>query len=163
MEHEIFVDVRGYEGLYKCSNLGRFFSVKSNKFIKGYVHKTKPYIRIHLWKGGKDRNFSNAGSVILDSFQHKPQDERNQYQCAHVDGNPKNNHLSNLSWVTCKENISHKREHGTQVKKLNESQVINIKKMIQNGLKNQEICTLFNVTPSCISAIKTKKSWSWLK
>lgn len=36
-------------------------------------------------------------------------------QVAHYDGNPANNHYSNLRWATPKENCADKKRHGTQV------------------------------------------------
>jgi hypothetical protein len=40
----------------------------------------------------------------------RPSDDR---ICAHLDGNPLNNHYKNLAWVTQRENMAHKRAHGT--------------------------------------------------
>lgn len=36
-------------------------------------------------------------------------------QCAHMDGDRYNNRPSNLKWVTAKENVAHKKIHGTQL------------------------------------------------
>ncbi len=35
------------------------------------------------------------------------------HQGSHLDGDPANNRPSNLAWMTCRENILMKREHGT--------------------------------------------------
>lgn len=35
------------------------------------------------------------------------------FHCAHLDGNKYNNNVKNLAWVTPKENVEHKKQHGT--------------------------------------------------
>lgn len=44
--------------------------------------------------------------------------------------------------------------------KLSESDVINIKKMLQKSIMIKEIAKLFNVTSTCISNIKSGRTWS---
>jgi len=63
----------------------------------------------------------------------------------HIDGNPKNNHFSNLLQATQKENISHKREHGTWQScekhpnaKLSNMQAIAIKRLLSECVRNEQ-------------------------
>lgn len=46
---EIWKDVKGYEGLYQVSNLGRVKSLYTNRILKGYK-KTKGYLVVDLCK-----------------------------------------------------------------------------------------------------------------
>jgi HNH endonuclease/NUMOD4 motif len=62
----------------------------------------------------------------------------------HIDGNAKNNHFSNLLQATQKENISHKREHGTwqsgekhPCAKMTNLQAIAIKRLLAECLRNE--------------------------
>jgi hypothetical protein len=61
----------------------------------------------------------------------------------HIDGNPKNNHFLNLLQATQKENISHKRLHGTwqscekhPCAKLTNLQAITIKRLLSERQKD---------------------------
>lgn len=63
----------------------------------------------------------------------------------HIDGNPKNNHFSNLLQATQKENISHKRLHGTWQScekhpnaKLTNLQAIAIKRLLTESARNKD-------------------------
>jgi hypothetical protein len=63
----------------------------------------------------------------------------------HIDGNAKNNYFSNLLQATQKENISHKREHGTWQAgenhpnaKLSNMQAIAIKKLLNESFRGKD-------------------------
>lgn len=63
----------------------------------------------------------------------------------HIDGNSKNNHFSNLLQATQKENISHKREHGTWQSgekhphaKMTNLQAIAVKKLLTDCERNKQ-------------------------
>jgi hypothetical protein len=63
----------------------------------------------------------------------------------HLDGNPQNNHFSNLLQATQKENISHKRGHGTWQScekhpnaKLSNMQAIAIKRLLSECVRNEQ-------------------------
>jgi len=47
--------------------------------------------------------------------------------------------------------------------KLNESDVLNIKEMISEGMRNKDIAPLFNVDKTMISKIRLNKNWTHLK
>lgn len=51
-------------------------------------------------------------------------------------------------------------EKGTNI--LMESDIIEIRRLIMEGLSNAEIARRFNVSRSTISHIKTGRNWSWL-
>lgn len=87
-------------------------------------------------------------------------------------GNKLNNNLNNLEYVTKQENTKHAFKLGLKIakkgsdcnlSKLKESEVFEIKKMIQSGMKNKDIAKIFKIDPSTISYIKTGKTWQHLK
>ena len=50
---EIWKDVKGYEGLYQVSNLGRIWNVKTQRILKP-IDTGRGYFRVHLTaKNGK--------------------------------------------------------------------------------------------------------------
>jgi predicted HTH transcriptional regulator len=92
-------------------------------------------------------------------------------QCRHLDGNSKNNNLSNLKWGTPRENQQDRNIHGTgqfgsknPIAKLNEYQVKIIKILLKSKkFSNTEIAKIFGVTRFNISAIKNKRSWTHIE
>lgn len=104
LPHEIWRDIRGYEGLYQVSNFGR---VKSFHFGKEKLRKLvlndKGYLLVGLNKAGKTKKFGVhilVATAFLPNLENKP-------EVNHRDGNKQNNHVSNLEWVTERENVQH--------------------------------------------------------
>lgn len=93
---------------------------------------------------------------------------------AHMDGNKDNNHLSNIKLVTQKENIMHKKIHGTMAigeknynTRLTRDQVIEIKRLIKNKksnkLSNKKIANMYGVYENAIYNIISGKSYSYIE
>lgn len=88
-------------------------------------------------------------------------------ECAHEDGNPLNNCLSNLSWKTRKANNAQKHEHGTAQQgehancvKLTEAQVRFIRQEHEKGVSNEELARHCGVKNACISKVVCRRSWT---
>ena len=109
MIKEEWKDIKGYEGLYQVSNLGMVYSFKSNKYLKK-LNNTGGYLRVQLCKHGKVTNQS-IHRIVAEAFIPNPD---NKPQVNHIDENKENNMVSNLEWVTAKENCN----HGTRSKRL---------------------------------------------
>lgn len=58
MLREFFVDVKGYEGLYRCSNEGRIFHIKKSRFLT-QTKQAVGYYKVWLFKGVDKANFGN--------------------------------------------------------------------------------------------------------
>jgi hypothetical protein len=88
-------------------------------------------------------------------------------QCRHLDGNQRNNRLSNLKWGTIKENSRDRIRHGTDARgeknanaKLTKLDVDEILRMHQTGdWKGTELAKMYNVTPGMIGHIVNKRNW----
>jgi len=108
---EIFRDIKGYEGLYQISNLGRIWSVPrkrkcdnqsiGNKFLKPRQDKKTGYLKVALYKNGKAKVFYVHRLVAL----HFIPNPSNLPQINHKDGDKTNNSINNLEWVTASQNI----------------------------------------------------------
>ena len=100
---EIWRDIKGFEGYYHISYLGR---VKS--FRLGKVKILKPawsgdYLFIYLYKNGQIKKYF-IHILVAENFLVKPEGKT---QINHRDGNKQNNCVWNLEWVTPSENIKH--------------------------------------------------------
>ena len=118
-DSEIWKDVVGFENLYQVSNLGRVKSLERKVDVNSKDKKkhkrqhkerimkqwdnTHGYMCVRLMKNGEKhskRVNRLVGQAFLDNPDNKP-------IVNHIDGNKKNNHLSNLEWCTHQENNLH--------------------------------------------------------
>lgn len=137
---EIWKDIKGYEGLYQVSNLGRIKSLdkktknKNGEFIKkGKILKqcenSKGYLRIQLTsnKGQRKRMFVHR--LVAQHFVKK---EEGKNIVNHLDCNPKNNCYNNLEWTTLKGNSQYMTKLGRN--KRTQEWIVNLKKTLQKTL-----------------------------
>ena len=125
---EVWKDIKGYEGLYQVSNLGRVKSlhqraIKRNSKIKiNYEQILKPvigkngYSTVTLYKKENNNKLKNNYKIhrlVAESFLNNSQ---NFPQVNHIDENKQNNKLSNLQWVSSSQN----NNHGTRNKRVAE-------------------------------------------
>ena len=182
---ETWKDIKGYEGLYQVSNLGKIKSLKKEvNFYSGLYKEVKKrkykeriinlkktnrgYTNITLYKNGIRKHF-NVHRLVADTFILNP---NNLSEVNHKDGNKENNSINNLEWVTNMENMQHairnnltRKVHGEEVGgvKLTERDVLQICELLKSGTDSlAQIGKKYNVSKHCIFDIKRKKSWAWL-
>lgn len=86
------------------------------------------------------------------------------YECRHLDGNPANNHLSNLAWGTPSENMQDRRRHGTMQtaeqcgSPLTRAQVVEIKRLLPM-MSRRALAARFGVSHTTINKIAQGKRW----
>lgn len=104
MEQEEWRPVVGYEDFYEVSDMGRVKSVP-RKGTKGGILKPGPdgggYLHVDLSKNGEKESFL-VHILVMRAFVGKCHDG---HEIDHLDGNPKNNRLTNLDAKTHKENM----------------------------------------------------------
>lgn len=139
---------------------GRMYSDKTNKFIK---HTPKEDGYLLCWVGGK---LQRVHRVVAETFL--TNSETYGLDVNHIDGNKKNNHISNLEWCTRSHNIRHAHTLGLNKCRLenhfnaiytNEF-VHSVCKRMEEGYRNIDIVREFNVTKDWISSVRTGKLWS---
>src|SRR5699024_6284933 len=116
-DSEIWTPIKDLEGIYEVSNHGRVKSL-SRKINTGRGYRMLPeiiktpktdkdgYLETSLSKNGLKKHVS-IHRLVAEAFLHNPE---NKEQVNHKDGDKKNNHVSNLEWVTAQENQTHKKE-----------------------------------------------------
>lgn len=107
---EIWKDIKGYEGLYQVSNIGRIKSFhpryKHSKILKLH-QRTNGYIFICLHKD-KQLYTPDVHRLVAEAFVKNPNPQEYNY-VLHLDDNPTNNIYTNLKWGTQKENCNTER------------------------------------------------------
>ena len=75
---------------------------------QSYVSRNKKYTVVTYTESGKQTSYY-VHRLVAEAFIPNPEDKP---QVNHKDGNPSNNNVENLEWVTSKENVAHAYEIG---------------------------------------------------
>lgn len=120
---EDFVDVIGYEGLYKINQVGEIFAVRKQKKMKQQINRG--YYSVCLSKDGKEKT-CKIHRLVAIQFISNP---NNLPEVDHIDRNKRNNSLENLRWVTSRTNSLNKEnppisgEHNITISRWNTFEV----------------------------------------
>lgn len=158
---EIWKDIKGYEGLYQVSNLGRVRSLDryvnamyGKRFVKGFIRKS----HINIGLGYKTLVLSKNGintevyihRLVAEAFVPNP----NKYNIVnHRDEDKTNNRYDNLEWCTALYNMTYSKVQEKQRKKVS----IPVKQydlegnFIKEYVSSKEAGDAMNVMPYCIS------------
>ena len=170
IEDEVWRIIPHSNDLYQVSNYGRVKSFviykKDGQILKCSVingfknvqiasHKSKARIYIH--------------KLVAQLWLPKPTDKH--IYVSHIDGNLKNNHISNLEWHT-RETLNEKHSallKGKKSKnkrrnsKLKESDIGLLKSMLENGVVQSKIAKMFRLSEMQITRIKRGENWGHVK
>ena len=175
--------IKGYEGKYEVSDHGNvrrchYAEVTTargirrtealyplNPYLVGDGLRNKKYYMVRLYK---DKKFGDFGvhRLVLEAFVGPCPP---QMQCCHNDGNPQNNHVSNLRWGSSKENADDRERHGTHPKgsksskaKLKEEHIPEIRFLLKYFNKRGNMTILaqrFGVDVATIRDVRDKLTW----
>lgn len=151
--------VDGYKK-YAVSTNGRVFSFRSNKYLKP-VENPSGYLTYGY------RLDSMHRLVVKTFIGEIPKG----YHVNHIDGDKKNNHISNLEIVTPRENMLHAYRIGlasgkggeeNSMAKLSEKDVMEMYQMFSIGKNNDEVANVFGVHSRYVSLVRHGKRWKTL-
>lgn len=163
MEKEIWLPVKGYEGLYEVSHLGNIRSLQN--YRKGSILKQcKDKVRmcVRLYNSNSSKTIS-VHVIVLENFNcGRPIG----LVACHNDGDFSNNYIGNLRWGTSADNTNDSIIHGTFAKgdknghsKFSNDEIPVIKEKIKTGVSQSEIAKQYGVCKSAISHINNGRNW----
>ena len=175
----------GKKTKYLVSNYGRIYNTKTSKFMNGTIshymikrnkkgeqkkYTAKPRVSINLVDESADLKFGTSlARVIMLTFKFIY--NYNEMEVDHIDGDPLNNKLSNLEWVTPSENKRRAKKHYLENKTDRKDNQVGgytptytdefihvICQDICNGLSRQQLKNKYHVLPQLIDDIKAGRS-----
>lgn len=164
--------VKGYEGFYSVSNLGRVRRDKSPKKRTHGILKTKitrnGYVEVQLSANAVVRSVS-VHRLVGFAFLEKPEGKND---INHKNGKRSDNRLDNIEWLSRQENIQHMftvlGNHGPQGEaagsaKLTMEIVKEIRRTYASGSCTQDmLAQRYGVLQNAISRIVNGKRWQHL-
>jgi hypothetical protein len=164
---EVWKSIKGYEGIYEISNLGRIKTL--SRIIRGRkmpekikkLDKTKQgYLRVELSKNKSKKKYS-VHRLVAQTFI----ENCNKYPCVnHKDENPSNNSVDNLEWCTHLYNNLYNNKHKRNCKKIKQLDknynVINIFESVNEASEKNKI--IRNEISNCLNKRqKTAGGYHW--
>ena len=181
MENERWNDIPGWVGVYQVSNIGRVKNIRRTppRFMSQHQGRGG-YLRVSLGSGDERKIYPTHRLVLMAFVGPCPAG----YESRHLDGNPKNNNLSNICWGTKQENMADRDRHGRTIKgnnhparftpgwsvgerngnaRLGRLQVINIRRLAGSGITHKELSKRFRVKEPAIWKIVNRQTWKHLE
>jgi len=158
---EEWKDIKGYEGLYQISNLGRVKNIKTNYIRKSIITKLG-YYQVKLLN-----KMYLIHRLVAQAFIDNP---NNYPEINHSDGNKANNKIENLIWCTRSQNVKHSFDNGLKISvkgifnggggKLTENQVLEIRAKYKPKVYHTYILAKeYGVSQHLIMLIVHNKIW----
>jgi len=171
------MDVKGYEGYYQVSNVGRVKSLARNvgkssgsktytQFVQEKIlnpyRKTNGYLAVRFSRNGKGFE-KTIHRLVADAFIENP---KRYKEVNHIDGNKVNNHYSNLEWVTQRENMLHAanilgvglgENSGNAI--YTEDQIHSVCKLLELGHINKDVSDVTGVKQHTVSLVRKGVAW----
>lgn len=173
LDGEVWRPIQGYSN-YESSTFGRVRSkdrrdtlgrIAFGRIMSQHVSNSG-YARVHVRADSSSVAQTVAVHILVALAFHGLRPPT--HDVAHNDGNPRNNAPTNLRYATRKENEADKDLHGTRFHaigglnggaKLTADAVRRIRTDLERGVPASTIQYEHGVSQSCVSLIKTRRTW----
>lgn len=168
-QEEVWLPIKGYKNCYHISNYGRVKSldriisngIKTKRLLKGQMIKNKcckqGYHYVILSNMGKSKTFRVHRLVALNFIENT----LNLTDVNHIDGDKKNNFVSNIEWSTRSNNIEHAYINKLRTdNKFVPEQILEIRNS-KNSIRS--LARRFMVDRNTIKQILTRRTYNWVK
>ena len=153
---------------YYLDENGNLYSCKrgwnKKKLSPSIDYRAGGYYRLKIIMDSGDKVSMFIHRLVALTYLPNPE---NKEEVNHIDGNKLNNKLSNLEWVTKKENMLHAHKlklrdntgEGNPRKILSEQEAIDIYNKCYEGARVCDLAEEYDVSRPTISDIKAKRNW----
>ena len=169
MDNEVWKDIKGFEGLYQVSNMGRVKSLNYNRTGKEKILSPGKdgvgYLFVDLRREGS-RKLHYIHRLVLMAFS--PVENIENLEVNHLDEDKTNNRIDNLEWCDRSYNIN----HGTRNVRVAEKNSIPIVQLSLDGkyIRSWESSMAAarggynqgNINSCCKGKLKTHKGYRWM-
>lgn len=165
MEKRINDFLPNIKNLYTINDNGEIFSDISGKMKTRNKGNTEYQIINFMTQEGKKKTY-RVHRLVMMAF--KPVKGMDKLEVNHIDGDKKNNTLSNLEWCSSSENQKHAFQMGLQqprkgeksnFSKLTQADIDKIFELRNLGWLQKDIASQIGCTRSNISYILNHKTW----
>ena len=172
---EVWKDIKGYEGLYQVSDLGRVKSLETkvqdkNGRIRTLKERLLKYVKtkengqatVNLHLSGKKERIL-VQKLVAEAFLEKPLESKDKIR--HINGDAADNRASNLIYGSKSDcSIDLYRKGGLSSSgKLYPNQVLEIRHLLKNtGMSQRAIASKYKVSQTTIRNINNGKIFSWV-
>ena len=160
---EEFKEIQDFPN-YQISNYGNVFSKNRNKILSP-CDDSHGYLMVHLWKNNR-QYVKKIHRLVAETFLENP---NNFQDVNHKDENKKNNNISNLEWISRKDNLNYgtrnQRANATRKKPVYQIDkdtldIINKFDSAKDASKQTGINSS-NITQVCKHSRKTAGNYIW--
>ncbi|MCW6682046.1 NUMOD4 motif-containing HNH endonuclease [Aerococcaceae bacterium NML160702] len=152
--------IEGYNERYKIYDDGRVEQLSGGEYKpKAQYDKGDGYMTVNLYKAGERHKAHTVHRLVAMHFMPT---ENTGLVVNHKDGDKKNNNVSNLEWVTRKENSAHAVKHGLHNSSalFTDKQVIEMRYAFDNGYRNiGQLAEDYGASRNVIKGIVERKTY----
>jgi hypothetical protein len=152
---EIWKAVADSNGIYHISSYGRVKSLKFGKEVMLKSNSVRGYLAVTIYLETGKRTTKTIHKLVANAFIENPYNKR---EVNHIDGDKLNNNVSNLEWMTRKENAQHGWDTG-----LFEKARLSISKPVIDILTNKKYPSLKSACQETLENYRTNKSRIYFK
>jgi hypothetical protein len=154
---------------YKRNAWNTCFFLTKEKLLKLNNNNRDGYFRIKIYYLDGTKKLEMVHRLVANAFIPNPE---NLPQVNHIDGVSSNNYYTNLEWCTNLQNTQHrfqvkksfntKKGSSSNLSKLKEEDMFEIKRLLDLGIMIPLIAKKFNISQSTIYEFKAGRSWRQL-